>query len=207
MPLIIEPPTGLAYQSIDATSVRIEWLPSKDADGYEMRGGGGAIIRSISSSVNFAIVNGLRPSRQADIQLRATFNDLRSDWASVSVRPSTPIEAAPRIGVGVVPVIDADRQSVQMRLPDANGDIQDIRLSLWWSPSDNGWWSGLEVPTNVWAVRSRSLALNVGILDDVPGVLAGNIVMRSTQSESTEEPTRTAFVDKTHRLIWEPNNG
>ena len=105
-----------------------------------------------------------------------------------------------------VPLLDADRQSMILRIAD-----EDVRLSVWWQPSDpddgegaGGWWASLEVPANTPAVQSRRLALNSGILDRVKDVLPGNFVLRG-HSTNGLEPARDAWRRQTHAIYWEPD--
>ena len=105
-----------------------------------------------------------------------------------------------------VPLIDADRQSLILRIAG-----EDVRLSVWWQPSDpddgegpGGWWASLEVPANTPAASSRRLALNSGILDRVKDVLPGNFVLRE-RSANGLEPARDAWRRQTHAIYWEPD--
>ena len=99
-----------------------------------------------------------------------------------------------------IPLLDADRQSLIVRLGD-----QDCRIRIWWQPSDESWWGSLEVPVNTPAVQSVRLALNSGILDRIDDVLPGNIVMRGFGDFIGTEPGRNAWQQSTHALVWEPN--
>ena len=96
-----------------------------------------------------------------------------------------------------IPLIDADRQSVIVRLAGV-----ECRVSVWWQPSDSSWWGALEVPVNTPVVRSRRLAVDTGLLDRIPGKLPGNVVMRDL-SAPAEEAGRNAFASGTHALVWE----
>ena len=99
----------------------------------------------------------------------------------------------------IIPLIDADRQSLIVRLNDI-----ECRIRIWWQPSDSSWWGSLEVPVNTPAVLSRRLAVNTGLLDRIDDVLPGNIVMRSLGGE-VFEPRRDAWSRPTHALMWEPD--
>ena len=110
--------------------------------------------------------------------------------------------AAVTMPVGAnIPLLDADRQSLIVRL-----DGRDCRIRVWWQPSDSGWWGSLEVPTNTPAVTGRRLSLNAGLLDRLDGILAGNLVLRDLGGAGVE-PGRDAFRAGTHALRWEPSSG
>ena len=85
---------------------------------------------------------------------------------------AVPVEAAvPEVIMGQpLPLIDADRQSLIVRL-----DGRDCRVSVWWQPFDGAWYGGIEVPVNTQIVRGRRLVTDSGLLDRIEGVLAGNL--------------------------------
>ena len=121
--------------------------------------------------------------------------------------PATPVfyvtvERAPVLGIapegGLIPLIDADRQALIVRLDD-----KDCRIRVWWQPSDLSWWASLEVPTNTPSVSGRRLALNAGILDRIADILPGNIVCRERGTAGLE-PGRDAWARQTHGLFYEP---
>ena len=97
----------------------------------------------------------------------------------------------------IIPLIDADRQSLVVRL-----DNQDCRISVWWHPSDQSWWGSVEVPVNTPIVQSRRLGTGIGLLDRLEGKVSGNIVCRSSVAIK-DEPRRDAWGTKTHLLYWE----
>ena len=98
-----------------------------------------------------------------------------------------------------VPLLDADRQSVIVRLNNI-----DCRVSAWWQPSDSSYYGSLEVPVNTNVVRSRRIAVNSGLLDRVRDVLPGNLVFRALE-DGTPEAKRGAFAAPTHGLFWMPD--
>ena len=98
-----------------------------------------------------------------------------------------------------MPLLDADRQSVIVRLNNI-----DCRVSAWWQPSDSSYYGSLEVPVNTNVVRSRRLAVNSGLLDRVRDVLPGNVVFRALE-DGTPEAKRGAFAAPTHGLFWMPD--
>ena len=199
----VDAPGFVSYQPVDRESVRLVWGSVTGADGYEITGGGTDSIRSVKDSS--AIVRGLRAGVDSRMRVRTTRGSARSEWITATVRSTPPIPPAPEARP-IVDLIDADRQSVQLSLPDINGEDVDCLLRVWWSPSDSGWWASIEIPVNTPAVSSRRLGLNCGLLDHVDHLLAGNFVMRGTgQGEglNESEPTRRSFVDRTHELRWE----
>ena len=101
--------------------------------------------------------------------------------------------------MATIPLIDADRQSLIVRLAGV-----ECRLHVWWQPSDESWWATLEAPTNTPVVRSRRLAVGSGLLDRIAGVLPGNIVLEEISGDG-DEAGRDAFVAGTHRLVWSPD--
>lgn len=201
MATTIDPPNVISYERVDATSVRVRWRPVSDAVAYYLRGGGAQAERRVVDTT--AVVRGLLPSRTVEMEIRSEGEDTISVWHAFNVRPSADIPPAP-INVPIVPIIDADRQSLQMRLPRPDGTNVNIRLRLWWQTSDQGWWGSVEVPSNNPVVSSKRLGVNCGLFDDGNGYLDGNFVMRSTSDDMEVEPTRRAFRDRTHELRWEP---
>ena len=100
-----------------------------------------------------------------------------------------------------IPLLDLDRQSLIVRI-----DGQDCRIAVWWQPSDEAFYAALEVPVNNVVVSGSRLVVNGGILDRIPGVLPGNIVLRAIDEDSaTRDPARDAWLRQTHSLIYEPN--
>ena len=95
-----------------------------------------------------------------------------------------------------VPLVDAYRQSLVLRV-----DGQDVRVHVWWQPRDESWYGGLEVPVNTVTVMGRRLANGAGLLDGLPGVLAGNFVLRDLGGGG--EPGLAALSEPTHGLFWE----
>lgn len=196
-------PTGIQWVSITPTSVRITWRNNPDIAFYELKGGGTEQVRRIYG--NSTLIKGLAKSDRAVVLLRGVDgNGVLGEWEEIGIQTTVGIPVQPDY-VGTIPLIDADRQSLKIRLPSATGGLIECRLIVWWQPSDAGWWAILEAPVNTLAVGSVRLALNCGILDGASGVLDGNIVMRATLLGGTDEPTRASFADKTHELRWEQN--
>ena len=201
------PPDFVTDQPVDRQSVRLQWRVVPEADYYEIMGGGSDVVRRVDGTS--AVVQGLRPAVQATMSVRSVRGTERSGWNEVEVRPTAPIPLAPEARP-VVPLLDLDRQSLQLTLPDASGEDVDCLLRVWWQPSDAGWWASIEVPVNTPAVSSRRMGLNCGLLDHIDWVLAGNLVMRATSTTgaaSEIEPDRDSFRDATHEIRWEPRNG
>ena len=86
-----------------------------------------------------------------------------------------------------LPLLDADRQSLIVRLAD-----KDCRVSVWWHPEELSWYGSLEIPTNTIVVRSQRLGLNIGLLDRIMDALPGNLVLRETGAEGFE-PARDSI--------------
>ena len=203
---VLPAPEVLRFLPANSTAVRFAWNAVNGADGYEVRGGGTEMIRSVSGTS--ALIRGLLPGVHVTMSVRATRGVQRSQWSSIEIRPTPRIPEDPTNYL-IVPLIDADRQSIQLRLPNPHGDDVDCLLRVWWQPSDEGWWGSLEVPTNTPVVSSRSLPINAGLLDNVGGVLDGNIVMRATgQGEviNEQEPDRDSLRIGSHQLRWEPTS-
>lgn len=200
----IRAPRSFSFAAAESPeAVLLSWQSVEDADHYEVRGGGTNLIRRVDGIET--TIRGLLPSHSVQVQVRAVGDGQVSEWATMQVRPTTPIPTAPDNG-SIIPLIDTDRQSLILRLPDSTGANIDIRLSIWWSPSDSGWWGSIEAPINTQAVSSRRLGLNCGLLDSIYNVLDGNIVMRATGEFVQDEPTRASLVSGEHILRWEPNS-
>lgn len=197
-------PILTGFTTVDPTAVRLQWRPVAGAEGYEVTGGGTARVRRVAEAE--AVVRGLPPGEPFRLSVRAIQGGEPGAWASLDGRAGI-VPPSPASGAMAVDLLDADRQSVQLRLPTPEGTKADCRFRLWWQPSDEGWWGDLEVPTNTPAVSGRRLGLNCGMLDHVPGVLAGNLVLRATGMATTAEPGRAAFRYKTHEVLWEPSDG
>ena len=93
-----------------------------------------------------------------------------------------------------VPLLDLDRQSLIVQHRGA----LDCRISVWWQPSDAAWYASLECPVNTPIVRGKRLVVNGGILDRIPGVLPGNIILRAIDEDSAvprPSPRRLAAAD------------
>ena len=99
-----------------------------------------------------------------------------------------------------VELLDAARQSFILRL----GEV-DVRVTVWWQPTDGHWYATLEVPVNTVVVSGRRLVVGSGLLDRVSDVLGGNLGCRSlTELGQVNEPDRGAWREGTHGLFWEP---
>ena len=126
-------------------------------------------------------------------------NGLGDPAAPVYATPQGPTAQALPPGQQV-PLLDVDRQSLIVRL-----DGRDCRLRVWWQPSDLSWYGSLEVPVNTPAVQGRRIRLNSGLLDRIPGILAGDVVCRALDDDSAHlDPVRDAWGRPTHGLFWEP---
>ena len=135
--------------------------------------------------------------RMRAINAAGTSDESEEVEASPYLMPAT---ITPPPGAAL-PLIDADRQSLIVRL-----DNKDCRVTVWWQPSDESWYASLEVPTNTLIVTGRRLALNAGILDRLEGdaILPGNIVCREI-GESGLDPARDAWRSGNYFLKWEPD--
>ena len=140
---------------------------------------------------------GLYRVRMRAINAAGTSDESEEVEASPYLMPAT---ITPPPGAAL-PLIDADRQSLIVRL-----DNRDCRVTVWWQPSDESWYAMLEVPTNTVIVSGKRLALNAGILDRLEGdgVLPGNLVCREI-GESGLDPARDAWRSGNYALKWEPD--
>lgn len=192
-------PTAFRWSSPTPTSVSVVWRRAQGATSYDVRCIS-SIIRSVTEPT--IVIRGLDVAAPATIQVRSVRGFTSSNWADLDVRTTVGAPSVPTY-LGTIPLIDADRQSMRLRLPGPDGTFIDCRLLWWWQPSDGGWWASLEVPTNTRVVSSRRMGTNVGLLDGLTGLVAGNIVLRTTAVGGTAEPTRSSFRDGTHVLRWE----
>ena len=146
-----------------------------------------------------ARTRGLQPYQRYGFHVRAVNSIGASAWTNI-------LYAVPIIGPiaddvsGLrIPLLDLDRQSLIVRLGG-----QDCRIAVWWQPSDASWFAGLEVPVNTAIVDGIRLVVNAGLLDRIPGVLPGNIILRAIDEDSAaRDPARDAWRRQTHGLIYE----
>ena len=118
--------------------------------------------------------------------------------ATVYAIPVSSAVPIPTFGQAI-PLLDLDRQSMVVRL----GGLE-CRVRVWWQPLDRAWYGTLEVPVNTPVVQGRRLAVDSGLLDNVGGVLPGNVVLRALgEADTLAEPRRDAWGRETHGLIWE----
>ena len=196
-----------AIQTTGQTSLDIFWTTPESDGGspilrYEVsvidEFGNASPFEATEGPVNRHRVRGLSIGHRYSLQLRAV-NAAGSSPKTTRIY-GTPIRTATvSVPTGQrLPLIDADRQSLIVRIAD-----QDLRIHIWWQPSDSGWWASLEVPVNTPAVSSRRLGLNSGILDRITDILPGNLVLRELGSEGLE-PGRDAWSRPTHSVFWEP---
>ena len=69
---------------------------------------------------------------------------------------------------------------------------------------DSSWYASLEVPTNNTIISGKRLVVNAGILDRIPGILPGNIILRAIDEDSAaRDPARDAWQRQTHGLVYE----
>ena len=196
-----------AIQTTGQTSLGIFWTTPESDGGspilrYEVsvidEFGNSSPFEATEGPANRHRVRGLSIGHRYSLQLRAV-NAAGSSPKTTRIY-GTPIRTATvSVPTGQrLPLINADRQSLIVRIAD-----QDVRIHIWWQPSDSGWWASLEVPVNTPAVSSRRLGLNSGILDRITDILPGNLVLRELGSEGLE-PGRDAWSRPTHGVFWEP---
>ena len=116
---------------------------------------------------------------------------------------ATPVPAAVRVRKTSqrLPLLDLDRQSLIVRLAGT-----DCRVKVYFQPSDNAWYSDIEVPVNTPLVRGKRIAVGAGLLDRLPSALPGNVVCRPVDEDSAStDPKRDAWERGTHGLYWEAN--
>ena len=157
-------------------------------------------VDSTASAATMHRARGLGLYQRYGFQVRARNSVGTSAWTDIIygipvLTPSIAVPAGQRI-----PLQDHDRQSLIVRL----GGV-DCRIHVWWQPSDSAFYAALESPVNTNAVSGKRLAVNAGLLDRLPDVLPGNIVLRALDDDSAlHDPTRQAWARQTHSLVWEP---
>jgi hypothetical protein len=201
------PPLFARLEIGSEMSLDLEWSPpisGGEVDGYEVR-----VRDEAGGTCGWERVGGAG-LRHRFRRLRAggRYSAVVRAWnlAGVSDASETVAETVYRQPADVplpagstIPIEDHDRQSLIVVLAGL-----EVRIRIWWQPSDGGWWASLESPPDVPVVSGRRLALNAGLLDRIDGILAGNLVMRDLGGVGVE-PGRGAFGTGTHAIRWEPN--
>ena len=95
-----------------------------------------------------------------------------------------------------IPMIDTARQSLVVTLGG-----QEVKLTVWWQPSDGHWYGTLEVPPGVPVVKGRRLVLDAPMVDSPSVGFRGEIYLRRLL-DSDAEPGNEAW-DSTHALTYE----
>ena len=95
-----------------------------------------------------------------------------------------------------VPLLSVDRQSVVMRL-----DGVDVRIRVFYHPSDESWYATVEVPVGSPAVSSRRVRVNEGLFGLVKGEVSGDIFCRALGT-GRGDPGREPW-GQTHVLRYE----
>ena len=95
-----------------------------------------------------------------------------------------------------IPMIDTARQSLVVTLGG-----QEVKLTVWWQPSDGHWYGTLEVPPGVPVVKGRRLVLDAPMIDSPSVDFEGEIFLRRLL-DTNDEPGNDAW-DSTHTLTYE----
>ena len=206
-PLAPTRPTAFSATPSGPTGVRLRWLPPTVLNGDPIRSYVVAILDNrnvplfsdtVSGTTTVHTVHGLLKYTRYGFHVTAVNRGGNSPSTDILTATPGPVFQPANITGVVLPLLAADRQSFIARLNNT-----DIRLEMYWQPSDNSWYADLEVPVNTPVVTGKRLALNTGLLDRRPEILeGGNIVCRSLQAES-DEPVYTSFAQPTHALVWE----
>lgn len=89
----------------------------------------------------------------------------------------------------IIPIEDAAHQSLLIALGERR-----VRLSVWWQPSDAAWYLSVDTASGEGIARGRRLTAD--------GVAVTAQGFGSIRMDGPSDPTRAAWRDGTHRLIW-----
>ena len=96
----------------------------------------------------------------------------------------------------LIPLLNVPRQSLLVTL-----DEQDVRLTVWYQPSDAHWYGTLEHPSGTPLVAGRRIALDSPLVGSQARRFRGDFYCRAIAD--VVEPGRAPW-GETHRLIYEP---